>query len=260
MCDPVSIAIAGAALSVAGTGASAVGSMRARDATNAATQQAMANTAAANRRAYERAAATNEDQARANTQAINTVTQAAPRVAQAPAELEQAAALRTGQYMAASPAETGYLPGQVNAPQVVRDAVDAQRAKTAVSLGQQAAGLGNMRGWGDTVFGINRTVQQTGETAGQIAGAARGNARVAAAGAAGDERLLGQQQALDNFRIGLATQTGSGMRAIGDVAKGVGNIGVAYGLNPSGWAGIFGRPVPASTSAMAATGRAAGPV
>ena len=162
---------------------------------------------------------------------------------------------------AASPAATGYLPGQTNAPQVVRDAMDAERAKTAAVLGQQADALGAMRGWGDTMFGINRTVAQTGESVARQADAARGNARVAAAGAESDARNAAYQQAVDNYRMGLATQTGAGLRAVGDIAKGAGNLGVSYGMNPSGWAGLFGGPaVPASASAVASTGRAAGPV
>ena len=131
----------------------------------------------------------------------------------------------------------------------------------AAVLGQQADALGAMRGWGDTMFGINRTVAQTGESVARQADAARGNARVAAAGAESDARNAAYQQAVDNYRMGLATQTGAGLRAVGDIAKGAGNLGVSYGMNPSGWAGLFGGPaVPASASAVASTGRAAGPV
>ena len=261
MCEPTTIALAGLALSAVGTGVSAVSGMQARKATQRAADESMRNTAEANKRSIERAKATNEQQSQANQQIAQTVTQAPEKITEVAGEQDQAAQIRAAQYRAASPAATGYLPGQTNAPQVVRDAMDAERAKTAAVLGQQADALGAMRGWGDTMFGINRTVAQTGESVARQADAARGNARVAAAGAESDARNAAYQQAVDNYRMGLATQTGAGLRAVGDIAKGAGNLGVSYGMNPSGWAGLFGGPaVPASASAVASTGRAAGPV
>jgi hypothetical protein len=261
MCEPV--LIASAALAAAGAGATAYGNAQSAKATNSALMQSTANTAEANRRAYEAARATTEQQAERNKQGVQAVTETVPAVSRpaVDAAAAAAAAQRQQQYRAAAPAETGYLPGQSSAPQVVRDAVDAERAKTAGTLGAQADALAQMRGWSDALFGVGRNITGTQERVQRIGGAASNENRLAQAAAAGQAQLGNYRQSLDNLNIGMAGQTGNGWRTVGSLASGVGNLGIAASGSPL-WGSIFGGPakIPASASAMSAIGRAAGPV
>lgn len=162
---------------------------------------------------------------------------AIPQVSRPQVETNMAAA--TGQREAAlreaSPTQTGYLPGQGNGPQVVRDEVDRRRAEVADYTGQQAAARAKIGGWADALYGVRTNVARTAQNVQTQGGFARGS-------------LTPMQS-----EMSAAGYQGEGMRTGGDLAvlagRAIPAASSAFGANKvGGWGGIFGGSKAATSS------------
>lgn len=154
MCEFTTAAYVAAALAVAATAAQQVGAAQARKAETGAVQAEA-----------ERQRAIADRQMAATAQAQQSFEQPQIQAAQAKATGERETAYRA----AAAPSITAYLPGQADAPQVVRDSVDQRRATDAGVLGAEAHNKAALEGWGDALLGgriaIGRGAQEVAKQA-----------------------------------------------------------------------------------------------
>ena len=184
MCEPVSLMTAASlAATAVGTGMQIRGQQQARSAQNDAV--------AAER---IRQQGIQERQAGVTAQATE---QAAPeRVQQATTD---ATAVRDAALRAATPAQTGYMPGQSSGPQIVRDEVDRQRQVAANFTNQQGGARAALGGWADSLFGLRQGIGRAQQNLQTQAGFARGS---------------GSVLPLEMDKAGMA---GQGMRTAGDL-------------------------------------------
>ncbi|MCO6415699.1 hypothetical protein JYK14_05840 [Siccirubricoccus sp. KC 17139] len=187
MCELTSAAYIAAALAAAGTTAPVIGQQQSRD----AEQRAIAAEALRQQEFSDRQRA-----------AVDTGRQAFEQEniqdAQAKAGQQREDAYRT----AAEPSIPTYLPGQENAPQVVRDAVDQRRAANASTLGEEAKRKAALESWADALLGGRIAVNRSGQGVAREASFAQGSMEANKA-----ERAA-------------AKQKGSDWRFVGDLLNG----------------------------------------
>lgn len=153
------------------------------------------------------------------------------------AATEAATADRAAELRRVSTPATGqYLPGQGDAPQIVRDEIERRRAEAAGYLDQQGDARARLGGWGDALFGARQEIGRSGQDVATEAGFARGSAAVLPA------------------ELRAAQQRGQGWRTAGDLVTAGGMLGAPYASK--GWNWAFGGPA----APMATTGRFPGPV
>lgn len=197
MCEPATI-IAGASLlaTAAGTAAQIKGQSDARKAQKSAVAAEITRQGDTRRHQLESIANTTNGIDRQSTDAAT----------------QEGAASRGAEYSAASaPAGTEYLPGQANAPQVVRDAVDQKQGAAGAYVGQQGQALANLGGWSDALFGTRRKIARNAQGIGIDATDAKASAS-----------LLGTDLAGAGF-------DGMGMRTAGDIGVAAGTLGAGAG-------------------------------
>ena len=217
MCEVTTImGLTSLALAAAGTGAQIAGQRQADDERAGVIRRQTAGQQAIRGRAMESAMA--------------ALPETAP--AQVEANIQSGAENRAPALAAAISPEGGYLPGQSGGPQVVRDAVNRERAGNSLYLGGRADALGRMGGWQDALFGIGQSLRRGAEGVTAAGSASRGLAGL----------LPGQMAG--------AGSAGQGLRLTGDLMN-VGSQAVgAFG--PGAWNSVFGPARPGVPPAVRA--------
>jgi hypothetical protein len=200
MCDPMSIAAA--ALTVAGTGAQAIGSSKA---SRAQSNVAAAETARQERFRREQAALFEQSQAGQTREAQDQ-------------KLNEATERRTNALQGAvTQGSAADVPLAGNEASVVADTISRRLAGSAQTARDEGGRLGALGAFKDLNFGNAISLGRSGQQQGMLGGFSRGSAD------------------LVPMEMDIAGQRGQGWQSFGRLLSGVGSLtgmAGAYGLNP----------------------------
>jgi hypothetical protein len=211
MCEFTTAAYIAAALAVAGTAAQQIGQQQARKAESAAVQAE---------------ALRQEEFSRRQRKAIDTGREAFEEPTIQAAQDKAAGERETAYRAAASPSIAGYLPGQSDAPQVVRDAVDSRRVANADTLGGEAQRKAALEAWSDALLGGRIAIGRSAQDVSREASFAQGSRSAGA------------------MEQSAAKMKGQGWRTAGDMLQLAGQVvgmGSSMTSGPDGFGATIGK-------------------